>query len=234
MDSTIKAGLAGAVCAIVVIGAYSTLASTSPVQVSTMRVEGRAQLASVVSAESTHSAPHLDFGPNLDASNCNGNGAPVINVVEGIKNDEDSGIAGNYWGLDAINRTIQVWKTSTPGTYCATVKYTGSFQGVAGQTSPGATGTLTGKESGPITGGYTAKIVGTLLTSPTWATKGNVGTFDYQCNVITADCPGYVSWSDQYFAPGYSFDQPWWGWTYRSGGGKVWINAISGNSGDII
>ncbi len=232
MDSTIKAGLTGALFALLVVGANGVISSTHSVGSQPTAAVVASQVANVASAEVKGGAPHLDFGPNLDASTCNGNGAPIVNVEQSIVNDADSGIAGNYWGFDTIKRGITVWKTATAGTYCATVKYTGSFQGVAGQTSPGATGTLTGKESGPLTGGYTATITGSLLTSPTWKTNGNVGSFDYKCD-ISGNCPGYVSWTDQYFAPGYSFDQPWWGWVYRAGGGKVWVNAISGNSGDV-
>lgn len=176
---------------------------------------------------------HLDFGEQLAASNCNASGAPVVNVSEKITNDADSGQAGNYWGIDSFNRTIQVWKTG-PNTYCATVKYEGKFAGTAGQRSPGNTGVLTGSESGVVSGGYKAVITNaTLMAKPTWKTNGNVGSFDYKCD-SSGNCSNTVSWTDQYFNPGYNFDQPWWGWIYRAGGGKVWVNAVTGNQGDII
>lgn len=218
MDS-IKAGLAGGFGALLVIAVYGILAVPVP--------GGQNVVAS------PEAALMLDFGRELMASNCNGIGAPIVNITEGILNDADSGIAGNYWGLDAFNRTIQVWKTGDKS-YCALVRYTGRFAAIAGQISPGGSRVLTGKENGVVTGGYKAIITdATLLTTPSWKTNGNVGTVDYRCDA-DGNCPGAVNWLDQYFASGYSFDQPWWGWIYRAGGNKVWVNAITGNQGDII
>lgn len=160
-------------------------------------------------------------------------GSPVVNVTEKIKNDADSGIAGNNWALDALERHITVWKTATPGTYCATVRDEGSFQAFAGEKSPGNTGVLTGNERGEIQGGYVATITGSLLQNPAGKTKGRVDAVDYRCDE-QGNCPGYVSWMGQYFTAGYGSTMPWWGWIYDGGKFGTWVNAASGNSGDIL
>lgn len=227
MDLFTKSGLAGGAGALAVVAVVFALTG-----VRGGVAAGATQDAVVASPEAA--AFHLDFGEQLAASNCAGVGAPVVNVSEKILNDADSGQAGNYWGLDTFSRTIQVWKTAVSGSYCAMVRYEGKFTGIAGQQSPGNTGTLSGNEAGVITGGYKATIgAATLLDHPAWKTNGSVGTVDYQCDP-SGNCPGAVNWLDQYFAPGYTFDQPWWGWVYRAGGGKVWVNASTGNQGDII
>jgi hypothetical protein len=224
MSESTKAGFAGAAGAMFVVGLF---------MVATGHISTAPQASAENLAASPEKAVHLDFGQQLAAANCNGVGAPVVNVTEKISNDADSGIAGNYWGLDSFTRSIQVWKTADK-TYCAMVRYEGKFAGIAGQRSPGNTGVLTGSETGVVTGGYQATITNaTLLATPTWKTNGNVGSFDYQCDAAN-NCPGAVNWLDQYFAPGYGFDQPWWGWIYRAGGNKVWVNAVTGNLGDII
>ena len=175
-----------------------------------------------------------DVASNLTRTSCNATGAPVINVAQRILNDADSGEAGNYWGFDTIDRTIQVWKVGS-GTYCAEVQYEGKFQAVAGQKSPGNTGILTGSESGTFNGGYRADITGALLESPTEPTHGSLGTTNYQCT-ISGNCPGAFDWTTKYFntAPtGFTFNYAWWGWTYKNGT-HVWVNASTGNSGDIL
>jgi len=176
----------------------------------------------------------LNWQNEVKPDKCDGVGAPVINVTEKVKNDVDSGVAGNYWAFDNYERQIKVWSTHTPGTFCGIVRYEGKFKGVGGQTSPGGTGTLLGNERGEFKGGYRATIGGSLLSNPTWPTHGSVGTIDYKCD-INANCPGYVSWLAQYFTPGYSFDQPWWGWIYRGDDGSgTWVNAITGTFGNIL
>lgn len=157
---------------------------------------------------------------------------PIINVEERVKNDSDSGVAGNYWAFDRFSRRIRVWRTAT-STYCALVTYEGSFQGVAGQIAPAGTSTLTGNEKGHFDGGYRATITGTLLPHPLWPTKGSVGEVDYRCD-ISGNCPGYVNWTTQYFSASVNQNLDWWGWIYRGGQFGTWINAVSGNQGNII
>ena len=157
---------------------------------------------------------------------------PIINVVERVKNDADSGVAGNYWAFDNFSRRIQVWRTATT-TFCAVVKYEGSFKAIAGQITPAGTSTLTGKEKGEFDGGYRATITGTLLATSTWQRKGSVGTIEYNCDA-SGNCPGYINWTTQYFAAGVVQNLDWWGWIYHGGRYGTWINAVVGNQGNII
>jgi len=174
--------------------------------------------------------PTLDFGPQLAASAC-GPGTLVVNVEQKVRNDADSGVAGNAWAFDDYERHIKVWQTgSSPDTFCATVSYEGKFTTNAGA-SPGNTGTVEAGVRGRFEGGYrTTQFTGTF--SPTEPTHGNLGVFDYRCD-ISFNCPGYVPWTTFYFTSTSGFDLAWWGWIYHAGKNGTWVNAISGNAGDI-
>jgi len=178
----------------------------------------------------TASDPTLNWGSQLNAAQC-GSGRMVINVTEKVVNDIDSGVGGNNWAFDDYIRQIQVRETGS-GTYCAVVRYHGSFTTIAGF-SPQNTGTVAAGITGTFEGGFRATITGTLLSSPGWSTHGFVGTFDYACDATTSVCPGYVSWLGQYFSAVGGFDQPWWGWIYRTECNGTWVNASDGNLGDI-
>jgi len=178
------------------------------------------------------SPEHLNWGSQINAGQCPKVGKPVVNVVQKVVNDVDSGQAGNYWAFDNLNRQIQVWATNSSGEYCAEVSYQGKFDGQAEQISPGNTGILDGSEDGTFQGGYNATITGTLLSNPLWQTRGSVGTTDYNCD-LSGNCPGYVSWIGQYFNSGYNFLYNWWGWIYHGGNNGTWVNSSDGNSGDI-
>jgi hypothetical protein len=134
--------------------------------------------------------------------------------------------------LPNYSRHIQVWATSVEDTYCAVVSYHGRFDAQEGASSPGDTGVLDGDEDGNMHGGYRAIITGDLLETPLWRTNGNVGSFDYMCE-LSNNCPGAVNWVDQYFYAGWGFAYEWWGWTYNAGNHGIWINSSDGNSGDI-
>lgn len=176
----------------------------------------------------------LNWGRKLNAAACDGE--PVINATQEVVNDIDSGHHG-YWAYDDYRRVIQAWEVST-GVYCAVVKYQGSFDGVAGQLSPGkgeAGGEpLTGAEDGTLQGGYTATIEGTLVSDPRWPLRGFVGTTDYEGDVEAGTRPGAVDWvSDVYFENSdFSFD--WWGWIYHGGRCGTWVNAIDEDCGDVL
>lgn len=178
-----------------------------------------------------------NFNPDnqLTRSACGKNlGDPIVNVTEKVRNDADSGVAGDYWAFDYFNRHIQAWNTGE-GSYCAIVTYDGQFYVVPGQITPQNTpsGSLIDSPVvGDMSGGYRATFNGSFAPTGAWATHGNVGTVDYKCN-ITGTCPGSVDWIAQYF-PGYTnFNQPWWGWIYRGGEHGTWINSSDGNSGNI-
>ncbi len=176
----------------------------------------------------------INSGTQLNAGECDPSaGTLVINVVQRITGDIDSGEGGNYWATDEYSRHIQVWQVG-PTTFCAVVKYTGSFSTVEGA-SPGNTGTLSADVTGTMEGGYRAVITGTLKSSPIapWKTKGNVGSFDYACDPQTGGCTGRVTWTDKYFEAGYAFGYSWWGWNYHAGNNGSWVNSSDGNSGDI-
>jgi hypothetical protein len=184
-----------------------------------------------------------DFNPDnqLSSTSCGKDlGSPVINVTQKVQNDADSGVAGNYWAFDYYTRSIKVWATSTVNTYCAIVTYDGNFYTVPGQIGPGnipvnaLINTSTNQPvRGDMSGGRRATIVGTLLTSPLWSTHGSVGTTNYKCD-ITGNCPGAISWAGQYFNVGFTNTDVWWGWKYLAGSHGTWVNAISGNSGNIL
>lgn len=187
-----------------------------------------------ISGVALAAAPKLNWEAQLKPSLCGASGKPIISVHQKVLNDVDSGTGGNNWAFDNYEREIKVWRLSS-STYCATVAYEGRFQGVAGEKSPGNTAVLTGNERGSFEGGYRAIITGALLASPLWPTHGSVGTTDYKCKITDSAgaCPGYVSWVNRYFSS-TGFDYSWWGWIYHGGRYGTWVNAVSGNIGDIV
>jgi hypothetical protein len=169
--------------------------------------------------------------PNLPPLNC-GTGTRVVNVTQHIVNDADSGLGG-FWAFDAYNRHIKVWQTA-PGTFCAVVSYDGRFTTVAGH-SPQNTGTVAAGIHGNFRGGYVAKFTGTFLASK--PTSGSLGTFNYAC-VLSADhgvatCPGYQDWTTFFFSSTSGFTEDPWGWIYTTEANGTWVNASTGNHGDI-
>ena len=181
---------------------------------------------------------HLGSRNQLNSNACNKEGRIIIDAVEKVKNDVDSGFAGN-WAIDNYTREIKVWQTkdNDPTTWCAVVKYDGNFNAVAGQTGPGGTGIIGKNVKGELHGGYRATFTGTLKTIPQWRKFGFVGNIDYHCNITGSTC-NYVSWTDQYFDNVTNFDQPWWGWIYNADKHHgTWLNQINvlpANSGNIL
>lgn len=181
-------------------------------------------------------------GNELSTSKCTNTvtGRPVINVTQKVQNDPDSSLTG-YWAFDYFTRHITVYKTTAADTYCAIVTYDGNFYAVPGQLGPESSvgGDIINTAAnepvnGPFSGGERATITSaTLLTTPTWPTNGNVGTTNYKGD-IAGDKPGDVIWQDQYFTSGYASNDDWWGWKYNGGSHGTWINAVTGNSGNIL
>jgi hypothetical protein len=167
---------------------------------------------------------------HLSASQCNPSGGPVLNITFKVTRDADSGTAGNVWAFDNYNKKVQVWQQAD-GTFCAIVKYEGRFVTVAGPSPQAATtnGTVGAGVTGAFEGGYTALFDGTL--KPGLQTKGNIGTFDYACDT-SSNCT-YFDWVSAYFAGNTTFSQPSWAWTYHAGNNGTWVNASTGNLGDI-
>lgn len=173
---------------------------------------------------------NLNWKAEVNAKKCNAKGNPIVNVSQKILNDVDSGEAGNYWAYDTIERQIKVYSLGE-NTYCATVSYEGRFDTIPGQRSPGNTGTL-GSIKGEFEGGYrSTQFTGTF--APIWPTHGSVGTTDYNCDPL-GNCPGQINWSTKYFSSTTGFDLSWWGWIYDAEDHGTWVNAITGNSGDIL
>lgn len=175
----------------------------------------------------------------------------IMNVTEKVINDADSGQAGDYWALDALTRTIKIYNIGADS-YCAAVNYpVASFAAIAGQQSPGSVGgnggLLTGDEIGTFKGSAQFLITGQLdVIDPTnWPVSGSINggnPVNYQCD-SSGNCPGYVSFIGQYFAVGVTFTEPQWGWKYigkdccapdAGTSNGVWVNAATGNSGDIL
>ena len=183
---------------------------------------------------SAYSAPNenLDWGAQLHAgsSSCP-QGTLVINVVQKIINDDDSGVAGNAWASDDIVRQIQVVQTGASA-FCATVSYQGNFTTHVGP-SPSGVSSVGDGIVGTFEGGYTStEFTATLLPTPNVRKKGSIGTYDYACDG-DFHCPGAVDWTTLYFSGISGFDLSWWGWVYHAGNNGSWTNAITGNSGDI-
>ena len=162
-------------------------------------------------------------------------GKLVINVTQQVTGDIDSGCAGNYWAYDEYNKHMQVWQVA-PNSFCVDVRYLGSFTTVAGP-SPGtgcAGGAIiTADIEGTFEGGYKASVTGTLKAAPSKRTKGNIGQIDYAYDASTGVCANQISWLTYYFNPGYNFQYHWWGWVYHGGNNGSWVNAVTGNQGDI-
>jgi hypothetical protein len=183
------------------------------------------------SAKANPTEAHLNWGQSLSASDtaCPA-GSPLINVNQKIFNDIDSAVGGTYWAYDDIVRHITV--VSLGGnSYCASVQYQGSFTTVSGP-SPNGTGIVADGIIGTFQGGYTAHFTGAF--NPVTKTKGSIGAVDYACVASTGQCPASFDWTTLFFTGGAGgFDQVWWGWVYHAGNNGTWINALSGNSGDI-
>lgn len=180
------------------------------------------------------SVPHLNWGSEVNPGQCDGaSGKLVITITHTVMNDGDSGVT-RYWAYDNYNKHIQVWQVDT-NTFCAVVQYEGSFITTAGD-SPENTdlGGIAAGIKGTFEGGYKATIIGTLNPSPLYRTRGNIGTFDYGWD----GHPGHgahnpFSWVGTYFTSVSSFSYDWWGWVYHGGGNGTWVNAVTGNQGDI-
>jgi hypothetical protein len=172
----------------------------------------------------------------------------VINVKWTVINDEDSGLAG-YWALDHYARSLTVYVMHN-GTYAAFSNYKGVFVTPQGSISPGksaATETETG--FGTMVGCKFATFNATSINSGTQL-KGNLGVKNYggtTADVLkgtyaspqTGDLTAF-NWSTYYFTGVINYAEPRWSFTYTlnaifsSAPAKVWVNALSGNSGDIL
>lgn len=188
-----------------------------------------ALVVALIAAAAAAADPPLDRS-QLATASC-GPGQVVVDVVEGITGDADSGVAGNAWATDTVGRELVVVRTGD-STFCAIARYAGAFQTNAGA-SPGGTATIPAGIRGVLGGGYRSATF-TASFTPSKPTHGYLGTLDYGCDAAF-NCPGAVDWTTWYFndGAGVPLDLAWWGWVYRAHGHGTWVNASTGNSGDI-
>ncbi len=153
----------------------------------------------------------------------------VVGVSYTLLDDADSGFGGNAWANDTIYRTLKIWQ-EPDSSYCAAVSDIGLFVTYAG-TSPSGTSTVSAGVVGVISGGYIATFTGTPNASPGYATHGFLGAFDLQCDQ-SFNCPGaHPSFLSYFDVPTYN--EPAWGWIYRTSRHGTWVNQAGGSSGDI-
>ena len=197
-----------------------------------------ALVLAVVLPQVVMAAPYyLNWGSQVNVGQCDavvGAKPLVINVTSQVTNDGDTWFGPGFWALDSFNKHIQVWDLGS-GTYCAVVRYQGSF--VTTGTPVGPMGSpsaplLPGVE-GSVEGGYRAIITGVLNPNTGKKTKGNIGTFDLGCQSDGTCAPNPFDWLATYFGSGAGFTYEWWGWIYRAGNNGTWVNAISGSYGNI-
>jgi len=178
---------------------------------------------------------HLNWGTMVNPGQCP-DGKLVVNITFKVINDGDTRVGGGFWALDSYKKHIQVWEVADD-TFCADLRYVGSFTTIAGPSPQGTDPAIVAGIKGSFDGGYIATITGTLNSSPSKSAKGNIGAFNYGC--LASDpgdystCTGLFDWVGTYFSSVSSFDQPWWGWIYRTPKNGTWINISTGNQGDI-
>lgn len=185
---------------------------------------------------------HLDWGQSLTASEtaCPA-GDKIVSVVQKVVNALDSGTGLNtydtkWWATIEYIQHINIVQTA-PGEFCATVKSQGSFESVGGD-GPGNTGDLAPGIVGTFQGGWTNTFTGDFNNPSGLRTKGNIGTLDPFCDPAVANggCTGGATFSrylSYYFSNVSNKALPWWGWVYHAGDNGSWVNAASGNEGDI-
>ena len=193
---------------------------------------------------------NLNWGHQLNASDtaCP-SGTKVLNVMRKVTNSLDSGTGMNqydtvWWATIDYVQQVQVIQTG-PGEFCATVKNQGSFESVGGD-SPGCAGNSNCGTSdgylapgvvGTLQGGATITFTGTFSPG-NMRTKGNIGTLDQECDATQANggCngAGFTAWLNEYFTGVAGFSYDWWGWVYHAGDNGSWVNAESGNEGNIV
>ncbi|MHB8643256.1 MAG: hypothetical protein ACYDA3_10270 [Gaiellaceae bacterium] len=159
-------------------------------------------------------------------------GKALVDVHYTLLNDADSGFAGNAWAMDTIKRHLRIWQNDD-GTYCAVAEDKGTFTTLAGP-SPSGFSTVEAGITGKLKGGYvTTDFSGTF--APSYATHGDLGTFDLACDT-SFNCPGVHPSPLSYFSTTSGFDLAQWGWLYRAGDHGTWLNALgvaAADSGDI-
>jgi len=182
-------------------------------------------------------APSLNWGNHVTPARC----PTEINVTRKVENDNapfsaiDPG--SGAWAVRDFNQHIQVWQVGVvvdpPPTggerFCALVRYQGSFATPGDASSPGRNDdSVTKGVDGSFEGGYLLVFTADERTSPAFKTQGHIGTFDGPI--------GLYDWLQYYFTNSNvtaTTIPTGWGWIYHGGNNGAWVNAISGNQGDI-
>jgi hypothetical protein len=187
-----------------------------------------------VAAQASQSNLNLNWD-NISGAQCKtGSEKLLVNVSYTLTNDYDSGFAGNAWANDTVNRNLRVWQVGS--TFCAQTSDRGSFTTFAG-TSPSGLSTVSAGVSGDIAGGYVSTFFTGTYSPGTYATHGDLGTFDLHCTDAN-NCPGARPTPQSYFSSTTGFDLRHWGWIYHADttGSGVWLdqdNVPAASSGDI-
>jgi hypothetical protein len=190
--------------------------------------------ASSTGAATAISFKDFEFIGNTKPTQCGSDRSrhEIVEVNFKVTNDYDSGVHGNAWANDTINRSLTIWRTGED-MYCAIVKDKGTFVTFNGD-SPNGSGHVGTGIKGEMFGGYrTTQFSGSFLgNSSPYNTHGNLGTFDLQCT-DAYNCPGtHPSYKD-YFSSTAGDDLAWWGWQYNTCQNGNWANSSDGNFGDI-
>lgn len=152
-------------------------------------------------------------------------GGTCETVVVNLTDRADSGVKGNTWAVDQINRRTLVCVTKMGGgerwQYKAAIKDVGTFETRAGD-SPGGTATLTGGAKGIVSGEFQA----VFTANADWSGFDPKGlTNDTKTSAWIA-----TLFPSATFSAAGPVDQ--WAWTYQTACEK-WVNAQAGNEGDI-
>lgn len=172
----------------------------------------------------------MPWGSYVNAAHCSGK--LVVNVSFGVTKDADSGYAG-YWAYDDYQKHLQIFDEGS-GNFCAVAQYVGTFTTIGGQQDPaGTSGSLPNGIKGTMQGGYYAYIRGTLNPDPGYPTRGSLGSIDFGGTPDGSLTP--FDWTGAYFSSVTDFQQPAWGWVYRTPHCGTWYNdsALPSGQGDI-
>lgn len=163
-----------------------------------------------------------------------GDGDLIINVTRKVINGLDTGHC-EPWARDDFMQHIQVWDEGADG-FVAILKGNGTFDAFEGAKTPAepCDDTLDGDESGPFSGGVRLTFDGTFAPGDS-RTHGHLGTVDQGCEQTTSSCDfsSTTGWLDDYFSSWSNLSFPWWGFIYHGGKAGTWVNASTGDCGDI-
>lgn len=194
---------------------------------------GGTALTGTVAGKQGQSNCTLNWGKELNAAKCDGQGPPVITVERKVINGLDTGTC-EPWAEDIFTQKIRVWETSS-GSFCAALTYRGRFDAFEGAPSPQECEPLTGDEEGPFEGGVRLTFDGTFAPEDT-QTRGSLGIVDQGCDKTVASCDfsSTTGWIDDYFASTSNLAFEWFGFIYHGGNCGTWVNSSDGNCGDIL